>query len=630
MSRSSLPHSVILRLCKSGSLSEAFCVLNSIDTLCLLSKPIVYSALLQTCVTTCTNKGTSSYFRGLPIHSHVLKSGLDSDRFVCNSLLSFYFKLCPDFSLTRRLFDTLPVRDVISWTSMLSGYLRIGDPLESLRLFASMSSASSGIEPNAFTLSAVIKASADLREPTLGRCFHGMVLVRGFHSNHVIASALMDFYGRNSASEDARRVFDELPEPDAICWTSIISAFTRNDRFQDAVAHFYLMNRRHPLESLPDGFTFGTVMTALGNLGRPRQGKQAHAKIITSGLSGNVVVESSIIDMYGKCGFLEDSHKVFDRMTIRNTVSWCALLGGYCQSGDYEAVLTIFREMKKDGDRYSFGTVLRACAGLVAVRPGKEVHCQLLRMGGWRDVVAESALVDLYAKCGLIDYAYRVFLRISVRNSITWNAMICGFAQNGEGQQAIELFNQMVREGTRPDYISFIGVLFACSHSGLVEDGRRYFKSMTEDYGIIAGVEHYNCMVDLLSRVGLLEEAEDLINNSVFGDDSSLWAAILGACATHSNPNVAERVAKKMMALEPQYHLSYILLANVYRTVGRWHDASEIWRLMRARDVTKAPGKSWIEVKRNQCPYMDSPELIKTHFEDFEDLNVDEETLTFS
>ncbi|KAK9285128.1 hypothetical protein L1049_024313 [Liquidambar formosana] len=441
---------------------------------------------------------------------------------------------------------------------MISGYVRVGKPRDSLELFWEMLAL--GVEPNGFTLSAVIKACSELGNLKLGRCFHGVVLVRGFDSNHVIASALIDMYGRNYGLEDARRLFDELIEPDAICWTSVISAFTRNDLFEEGLGFFYLMQRKYRLS--PDGFTFGTVLTACGNLGRMKQGKEVHAKVITDGICGNVVVESSLVDM------------VMD-----------------------------------ETDLYTFGTVLRACAGLAAVRQGKEVHCQYLRKGGWRDVIVESALVDLYAKCGSIDYAQRIFVQMQVRNLITWNSMISGFAQNGSGKEALRIFNEMVKEGIKPDYISFIGVLFACSHTGLVDQGREYFSSMSEEYGIRAGIEHYNCMVDLLGRAGLLEEAETLLENADCRDDSSLWAALLGACTTCTNSATAERIAKKMMELEPDYHLSYVLLANVYKAVGRWNDALNIRRLMKDRGVKKMPGKSWIETNRNLPSYFDGDYL---------------------
>ncbi|KAJ4980742.1 hypothetical protein NE237_031579 [Protea cynaroides] len=583
------PRYKILSLCKSGALSEALHLLNSTGSSEITNKPIVYASLLQTCIT------TFSFSHGLQIHSHIIKSGLECDRFVGNSLLSLYFKLGRDFLETRKVFDNLFVKDVISWTSIISGYNRTGKPLESLEMFWKMSKL--GVEPNGFTLSAAIKACSALGTLKLGRCFHGIVLGRGFGSNCVIASALIDMYGRNASLEDAFLLFDEMPQLDVICWTSVISACTRNDCFEEALGLFYSMQRKCGL--FADGFTFGTVLTACANLGWVKQGKEIHAKVNTSGICGNVVVESSLVDMYGKCGLLQESRQVFDRMAAKNSVSWCAMLGSYCQTGDFNSVIELFRMMEKQDDLYSFGTVLRACAGLAAVRPGKEIHCQYLRRGGWRDIIVESALIDLYAKCGCIDYARTIFVQVTVRNLVTWNSMICGFAQNGRGEEALRLFDEMVKEGVKPDYITLVGVLFACSHTGLVDRGLHYFASMREDYGIEAGMEHYNCIVDLLGRAGLLEEAENLIRKAVFKDDPSLWEALLGACTAYSNPIVAERIAKQMMELEPEYHLSYILLANIYRTVGRWDDAIKIRRLMEDRGIKKMPGKSWIEVKGN-------------------------------
>jgi pentatricopeptide repeat protein len=574
----------IIQYCKSGSLFEAIHVLNSIDWTRLSNKPFFYASLLQTCTK------AVSFTHGIQFHSHAIKSGLDTDRFVGNSLLALYFKLGPNLFEARRVFDGLFYKDLISWTSMITGYVKVEKPKKSLELFLEMLGL--GIEPNGFTLSAVIKACSGLGDLRLGKCFHGVVMVRGFDLNDVISTALIDMYGRNSAVDDAILVFVELPQPDAICWTSIISAFTRNDVYDKALGFFYSMCRKHGLS--PDGFTFGTVLTACGNLGRLKQGKEVHAKVITSGLSGNVFVESSLVDMYGKCRLVNQSQCVFDRMSVKNLVSWTALLGGYCQNGDFESVIRIFREGKKV-DTYSFGTVLRACAGLAAVRQGKEVHCQYVKRCCWRDVVTESALVDLYAKCGCIDFADRIFVRMSVRNLITWNSMIYGFAQNGRGGEVFQLFDEMIEEGIRPDYISFVGVLFACSHAGLVDQGKKYFAAMTEVYEIKPGIEHYNCMIDLLGRAGLLEEAENLIENANCRDEPSLRTVLLGACAASPHSATAERIAKKAVELKPDHHLSYVYLANVYRAVGRWDDAVKIRNLMTKRGVGKMPGTSWIE-----------------------------------
>ncbi|KAK1288476.1 Pentatricopeptide repeat-containing protein [Acorus calamus] len=592
--REALPSSYeseILHHCRFGSLFKALELLNLTNPHRIPVRPKVYASLLQTCIK------SQSFQTALQIHSTLIKKGLQEDPFVGNSLLSVYFKLCPDFSDTQRLFEHLPHRDVVSWTSMVSGYIGFGRPEESLRTFKRM--VESGVDPNAFTLSSSIKACAVLGALKLGRCLHGVVLLRGFASNEVIVSSLIDMYGRNSASNEALQSFEEMAEPDSVSWTSVISMFTRNDRYEEALRCFYLMQEK--IGFVADGFIFGSILTACGNLGFLKKGREIHAKVVRAGILGNVFVESSILDMYGKCGCLAHSRNVFDQMTYKNPISWCALLNGYCQNGQFESVLELFRDMeKRNHDQYSFGTIIKACTGLSAVRQGQEVHCQYIRTGGCsKDVVIESALVDLYAKCGLVDLAYRVFVKIPSRNLITWNAMIHGFAQNGKGDEAHELFNEMVyKEGIRPDHISFVGVLFTCNQSGQVERGRSYFRSMREDYKIERGLEHYNCMIGLLAHVGMINEAEELINGSVFRDESSLWAVLLGACNVYSDPEVAERVAKKMMEIEPGYHLSYVLLENVYKRVGQWDEALKLRVLMVQRGIKKMAGRSWIEVMK--------------------------------
>jgi pentatricopeptide repeat protein len=286
----------------------------------------------------------------------------------------------------------------------------------------------------------------------------------------------------------------------------------------------------------------------------------------------------------------------------KNHVSWTAMLGVYCQNKEYQNVLDLVRE-RGDLDFYAFGIVLRACSGLAAVNHGKEVHCMYVRKGGWKDVIIESALVDLYAKCGMVDFACTMFERMEVRNLITWNSMISGFAQNGRGVVALVLFEDMIKEGIKPDSITFVAVLFACSHAGLVDEGRRFFTLMGE-YGIKPVVEHYNCMIDLLGRAGFIDEAECLLESADCRYDKSLWAALLGACTKCSDYITAERIAKKMIELEPDFHLSYVLLNNIYREVGRWDDALEIRKLMENRGVKKMAGKSWIDGQNRKGSHM--------------------------
>ncbi|XP_057784908.1 pentatricopeptide repeat-containing protein At1g03540 [Salvia miltiorrhiza] len=581
--------SQLIHLCKSGPLSDAIKLLNSINSSNstplhdAVSKPILYATVVHSCTR------SLHLAAGMQLHCHLIKSGLEADRFVGNSLLSLYFKLASDFSDARRLFDGLRYKDVVSWSSMISGYIRAGKSRKSVELYLEMLDA--GIEPNAFTLSAVIKACSAILGFKLGKCLHGAVVRCGFGGNEVIVAALIDMYGRNGEASAACKLFDEMPDPDSVCCTSVISALTRCDLYLEALVMFNSMRKKFGF--MPDCFTFGSALTALGNLERLKQGREVHALAATGGFAADVFVGGSLVDMYAKCGALEDSRRVLDGMPRKNSVSWCALLGGYCRKGEFGAVVEVFRGMEKD--LYSFGTVLRACAGLAAEKLGMEVHCQYLRRGSWRDVVVESALIDLYAKCGRVDFAYRVFLKMDVKNLITWNSMIGGFAQNGRGGEAVRIFDQMIEEGVKPDCISFIEVLFACSHGGLVDEGRRYFASMWNNYGMKPEIEHYSCMVDLLGRSGEIEEAEDLIVGSGFGNEPTLWAALLSACGSTLSPGVAERVAKKLIGLKPDCHLSYVHLANVYRSVGRWKESHEIWKQMKDRGVKKLPGMSWID-----------------------------------
>ncbi|KAI4369572.1 hypothetical protein MLD38_017997 [Melastoma candidum] len=578
-----LLESNILRLCKSQRLPEATHLLNSGE---VPPSPVLYASLLQTA---CKHP---SLALGLQVHCHIIKSGLDADRYVGNSLITLYFKLGCDVSDTRKVFDGLFVKDDVSWSSMISGYVRVGKFVDGLVLFGDMVSVF-GVLPSAFSLSVVLKACSETGDRKLGMGFHGTVIRIGYDCNMVVLSSLIDMYGKQGCVDDAWGVFRELAydDKDVVCWTSMISAFTRNDYYEDALRLFCLMPRGGGL--WPDNFTFGSILTACGNLGRLKQGKEIHGMVVVCGFVGNVVVESSLIDMYGKCALTDEAQCVFNSMSIKNSVSWCALLGAYCQSSKFGIVLQLAHEMGMV-DLYTFGTILRACAGLASVRPGKEVHCLYVRKGGWMDIVVESALVDLYAKCGSIDYAYRVFTKISSRNVITWNAMLCGFAHNGRAMEALALFNEMLETRVRPDYITFVGVLFACSHGGLVHEGREFFYSMEPMHGVRPGKEHYNCVVDLLGRSGLLEEAEDLIKNSCFRDDPSLWEVLLGASTGDENTATAERIAKKMMEVEPDNHLSYVLLANVYRAAGRWNDALNLRRVMENQGVKKKPATSWI------------------------------------
>ncbi|WCJ24260.1 Pentatricopeptide repeat (PPR) superfamily protein [Euphorbia peplus] len=335
----------------------------------------------------------------------------------------------------------------------------------------------------------------------------------------------------------------------------------------------------------------------------------------------DLILSNALVDMYAKCGRIDEARRVFDRMTMRNVVfetrsvlvkviernvvSWNALIAGYTQSGDNEEVLVLFRMLKREAiclTDYTFGNILNACANLADLQLGRQAHTNLLKRGFQSqhgevyDVFVGNSLLDMYMKCGSAEEACQVFDKMVEKNLVSWNAMIVGYSQNGHGMEAIGLFREMLAFGEIPDKITMIGSLRACSHAGLLEEGWRYFFSMTEKYGLVPSEDHYACMVDLLGRGGCLDEAKNLIETMPMQPDAVIWGSLLGACKVHHNITVGEYAAEKLLEMNCTNSGPYILLSNMYAEVGRWKDVVRIREVMKHRGVIKQPGCSWIEI----------------------------------
>jgi pentatricopeptide repeat protein len=303
---------------------------------------------------------------------------------------------------------------------------------------------------------------------------------------------------------------------------------------------------------------------------------------------------------YAQNGKLEVARDLFDIMPERNLGSWNSMIAGYAQNGHWEESLELFFEMQKanvKADPATFASILSACASLEALEQGKCVHGYTIESGFVSDVSVGNALTTMYAKCGCIEDAKSVFDNISKKNSVSCNAMIAAYAQHGYGNEALQLFEQMKQTGMKPNHITFVGILSACSHAGLVEEGCYYFDSMSRDYCIAPGADHYACMVDLLGRAGRLDEADKLINEMPFDPDAAVLWALLGACRIHKNVKLGERVAERLFELEPLNSSTYVLLSNIYAVEGRWDDVGKVRKIMKAKGVIKKAGCSWIKIK---------------------------------
>eukprot|EP01018_Ginkgo_biloba_P029375 Gb_08128 [translate_table: standard] len=547
-----------------------------------------YGSILRSCTS------LTALELGEGVHAHIIKSEFESDVFVGSALVDMYAK-CGNITNAHEVFDKMIVRDVICCSAMIAGYAENGLWDEVLRLFVQMQVA--GIRPNQSTFATVCRACASLAALEEGRQVHVDIIKCRFESDIVVGSAMVDFYAKCGHTEDAWQVFENLSEQDVVSWNAMIAGCTQNDHAERAFELFCQMQQAGVKQSQN---TFASILRACASLRVPEQGYKVHAYIIKYGFQSDIFVGSALVDMYAKCGNLENARKVFDNIPERNVVSCNAMLTGYSQLKHPEQALEFFCAMQRGGmnpTQFTFGSVVSACATLAALDHGKQVHAHIIKDGFESCVFVGNALVDMYAKCGLIDDACKWFDKMPERSIISWTAIINACAQHGRGKEALQLFEQMQGAGMKPNHITFVGVLSACTHVGLVDEGHHYFDLMSRDYGIMPRLEHYACMVDLLGRAGYLYEAEDLIKKMPFEPDVVVWRALLGACRIHGKMELAERAAEHVLQLEPQDAGTYVLLSNTFAAAGRWDGVANVRKLMKEEGVKKEPGGSWIEVK---------------------------------
>lgn len=568
--------------------------------------------------------GLADTERGRQVHSYLIRNLLETDVVLGSALVDMYSK-SSCIEEARRTFDRLEEKNEVSWNALLAGYVMEGQEEEALEHFHKMKLTNA--HPDQFTFTSLLTLSADQGNEDQGKQIHAHIIRTIARKHIILETELVHMYAKCGNLDYAQEIFNRMPERNAYSWNSLIVGCEQSGESQKALELFHQM-QLSGIKS--DQFSLASVLSICASLSDGKKGKQIHGYMLRNALENDAVLKCTLVDMYSKCGLvnqackiydrmnerdvilhnimisayvscnrIDDARHIFDRMEERSTVSWNSMLTGYAKCGLSDEMTRLFQRMLEESielDDLTYLTMLDFCATLPALFQGKQLHASLVKRGYTHSsVVLDSALVDMYAKGGDIDKARRLFDKMNHRNIITWNSMIAGYGKHGDGAEVLALFDQM-NEEIYPNDVTFLSILTACSHIGLIEEGIEIFISMIEEHGIEPRVEHYACMVDLLGRAGHLDDAKEVIERMPIKPDVSTWGALLGACRVHQNIDLGRLAAERLFDLDPKNPGHYVLMSNIYAAAGRWKEADEVRNLMKSAGVTKDPGISWIEI----------------------------------
>ena len=566
---------------------------------------------------------TAAFVEGIQLHGALLKIGLEGDMFVANSLIHLYAE-GGEFLFARKVFDGMLERNVVSWTSLICGYSRTDFFGEAVALFFQMIEA--GVKPNSVTMVCVISACAKLKDLELAKRLHAYIEESEMELNTHMVNALADMFMKCGETGAAKRLYDECVDKNLVLCNTIMSNYARHGMPNEVLAVLVDMLQ---LDLRPDRVSLLPAISACGQMGDYLLGKCCHNYSLRNGYEGWDNVCNAMIDMYMKCGKQEMAYRVFDGMLNKTIVSWNSLLVGYIRNKDLESARKIFNEMPEKDivswntmlnalvqesmfdeaielfremqlkeikvDRVTMVEVASACGNLGALELAKWVYSHIVKNAIYCDMLLETALVDMFARCGDPHSAMNVFNNMHRKDVSAWTAAIGAMAVNGNGDRAIELYNEMLRQGVKPDQVVFVNILTACSHGGFVEQGEHIFESMKQ-HGLSPQIVHYGCMVDLLGRAGKLEEALDIIESMPMRPNGIIWGSLLAACRTHKNIDMATFAAERLAEVAPEKTGIHILLSNIYASAEKWDDVANVRLQLKEKGVQKMPGSSSIQV----------------------------------
>ncbi|KAH7681436.1 Tetratricopeptide-like helical domain-containing protein [Dioscorea alata] len=611
-------NSMISGYSEQGFFAEAFQIFKQMISSSFKPNHATVATILPICALV-----ENGYHCGKEIHSYVLRSGIENDLSSNNALLTYYSKI-GDMGIAESIFANMQVRDLVSWNTMITGYTMNGRPLRALGLLHEL--LLTGMEPDSITLLGALSACAQLHNVKEGKKIHNYVLQHPkLCPETSIGNALISFYAKCDKLDDALKTFTGMQRRDLISWNSMTTAYADNDQWEKLAD---LLNKMSNEGVQPDSVTILSVLQGSTFLGIEKV-REVHGYSLRTGIISKLTVGNAILDAYAKCGSIEsafrifmsltgknvitgntmisgylkhgysdDAERVFNEMCDRDLTSWNLMVQGYAQHDFNDRAICLFREFQAKGmrpDTVSIMSILPACARLASVCLVRQCHGYKTR-ASFDDLQLEVALLDAYSKCGSVNDAYKLFHASPQKDLVTFTAMIGCYAMHGMAGEALMIFFDMLELNIKPDHVIFTTLLSACSHAGLVDEGWKLFRSIDTTFNIRPTMEHYACMVDLLARRGRLREAYEFIMDMPCKPNASVWGSLLGACKMHGEVEVGQLAADNLLNVEGRNIGNYVVMSNIYAAGGKWDSVEQMRKMMKAKDLKKPAGCSWIEV----------------------------------
>ncbi|GAV79949.1 LOW QUALITY PROTEIN: PPR domain-containing protein/PPR_2 domain-containing protein/DYW_deaminase domain-containing protein, partial [Cephalotus follicularis] len=531
--------------------------------------------------------------QGRWIHMYMKKNQIIMDLVIQTALVDMYMK-CGSLDEARRMFNSMSKRSIVSWNAMIVGLGMNGFGKEALEYFALVK-----METDKFTYPFVLKACGDMLLVDIGRSVHGELVVSGFESDIYVENSLIAMYAKFGDMVMARMVFDKMLNRDLTSWNTMVSGYVKNGNPREALVFFELMGKTG---LVADATTLLGLLSGCADLLAVKQGKEIHGYVVRNGIKlCNGFLINSLIEMYCVCNSVVDARRLFEGLLAKDVVSWNCIISGYTKIGDAFESLRIFCRMVLEGakpDQVTLVSVLGACDQITALQFALSVHSSLIKKGFAGNTMVATALINMYSKCGSLACSRHIFDEMPHKNLVSWSVMVTGYGIHGRGRDAISLFCEMLANNVTPDEGVFTSVLSACSHAGLVVEGKEIFQRMTKNYNVKPGPAHYSCLVDLLGRAGHLDEAYDVIKSMEVNPTDDIWTALLSACRQYRNVKLAEIIEQKVFDMNPREVGSYICLSNIYATEKRWNDVDRVRSMLRNKRFKKPPGCSFVELNK--------------------------------